>query len=330
MKVHVYDDTFSGEAEAQLTDFHNSVKEAPFFQSVGFFNATSGNRNYRPVFFVITDDADKLIGSLLAHHISILPFAYRFTSFTLLVGEPVLEHNVDKNIILGLFLSELKKHFSGKSLFIEFRNLNDLSQFDEIFNKNGFQFENWLNSEISTADFSTMLGNVTRNKQKQITEAETLGIITRPASNAKEVDIFYRQLKRFYLFSLHRPLPPKKVFMNLYSQALSKNSIIPVIITLNNGRIIGGMVCPYDSSRMYEWYICNSYKNKSDQLAGVATTWGGLKYAFESGLGLFNFMGLGKPEKEYGVRRFKRQFGGNENNFGRYIYRTSKHLSKTL
>lgn len=330
MKVHVFNNRLNGEAEVQLSDFHNRVKEVPFFQSVGFFNATIGTENYRPVFFTVTDTGNNIIGSMLAHHIRVLPFRCRYTSFTLIVGGPVLENIKEKNEVLDLLLAELKRQYSGKSLFIEFRNLKDQGNYNDIFKKNGFDFKNWLNSEVDVSDVNAMLGNIGKNKQKQIAEAEGRGFITRPAKNEKEIEIFYRQLKHFYLFELHRPLPPKEVFLSLYFQASKNGSTVPLIICILNEKIMGGMVCPYDSDKMYEWYVCSVNQRKGDPLSGVAITYGGLIYAGKRGIQYFNFMGLGKPEKEYGVRRFKRQFGGNENNYGRYILKTSGLLSEIL
>lgn len=330
MKVHIFNDILNSEASSQLADFHNRIKEVPFFQSVGFYNATIGTVNYRPVFFTVTDNENNITGSMLAHHIRVLPFRCRYTSFTLIVGGPVLENIKEKNEVLDLLLVELKKQYSGKSLFIEFRNLTDHGNYNDIFKNNGFDYKNWLNSEVDVSNVNAMLGNIGKNKQKQIAEAEVRGFISRPANSVKEIEFFYRQLKYFYIFKIHRPLPPKQVFLSLYEQALKNNTTIPVILCLFNKKIIGGMMCPSDSDTMYEWYVCTFNQKRSDPLSGVALTYGGLEYSAKRDLKIFNFMGLGRPEKEYGVRRFKRQFGGNENNYGRYILKTSGLLSEIL
>lgn len=321
MKVHVFDDTFSGEAEAQLTDFHNSVKEVPFFQSVGFFNAASGVKGYRPVFFVVTDHEGNIAGTMLANHIRILPFKCRMLSYTLITGGPVLNKAVhNKTEILGVMLDKLQQECGRKALFTEFRNLMDMSEYRDTFEKHGFAFEDWLNSEIDTSDADAMLSEVQKNKQTQIREAAASGINTRQAENEGEVRTFYGQLKRFYTFRLHKPLPPLPVFINLFRQSVASQQAVPVIVSVYKGRIIGGMICPQDNTSMYEWYICTENQGNTDLYTGVATTWGGIENANQRGLHYFNFMGLGKPGKEYGVRRFKKQFGGTESNFGRYYY----------
>ena len=42
-----------------------------------------------------------------------------------------------------------------------------------------------------------------------------------------------------------------------------------------------------------------------------------MRWGAENGCHTFDFGGAGKPNKEYGVREFKRQFGGALVNYGR-------------
>jgi len=46
--------------------------------------------------------------------------------------------------------------------------------------------------------------------------------------------------------------------------------------------------------------------------------WHILKEGANNSYHTFNFGGAGKPNEEYGVREFKRRFGGEMVNFGRY------------
>jgi lipid II:glycine glycyltransferase (peptidoglycan interpeptide bridge formation enzyme) len=61
--------------------------------------------------------------------------------------------------------------------------------------------------------------------------------------------------------------------------------------------------------------VPNRHKNLH---ANPLLNWHVLKWGLENGYHIFDFGGAGKPNKNYGVREFKRQFGGKLVNFGRY------------
>ena len=49
-------------------------------------------------------------------------------------------------------------------------------------------------------------------------------------------------------------------------------------------------------------------------------TWAGIHTSIENQYKLFDFMGAGKPDSDYGVRAFKSKFGGKEVELGRFLY----------
>jgi lipid II:glycine glycyltransferase (peptidoglycan interpeptide bridge formation enzyme) len=46
--------------------------------------------------------------------------------------------------------------------------------------------------------------------------------------------------------------------------------------------------------------------------------WEILKWGKENGYRIFDFGGAGRPDREYGVREYKKKFGGATLNLGRY------------
>jgi len=61
----------------------------------------------------------------------------------------------------------------------------------------------------------------------------------------------------------------------------------------------------------------------------VLATWAAIEYALEQSIPKFDFMGVGIPEREYGVREFKSRFGGKMVNYGRFA-RISNRLFTAL
>ena len=53
-----------------------------------------------------------------------------------------------------------------------------------------------------------------------------------------------------------------------------------------------------------------------------------MKYACDNGYAVFDMMGAGKPDEEYGVRDFKAEFGGELVEHGRFLCVTKPLLYK--
>ena len=59
-------------------------------------------------------------------------------------------------------------------------------------------------------------------------------------------------------------------------------------------------------------------KRYKDLNVNPLLNWHVIAWGSANGFHIFDFGGAGKPNKNYGVREFKRQFGGDMVNFGRY------------
>jgi len=80
---------------------------------------------------------------------------------------------------------------------------------------------------------------------------------------------------------------------------------------------IGGILILTYNGIIHDWYAgaCDEYLKlcPNDLLAWHPIEWGS-----ENGYHTFDFLGAGKPDEKYGVRDFKKRFGGQLVNFGRY------------
>jgi serine/alanine adding enzyme len=72
---------------------------------------------------------------------------------------------------------------------------------------------------------------------------------------------------------------------------------------------------------LYEWFIAGLDKemNSIGIYPSVLVTWAAIEYASQHKIKQFNFMGAGSPHDNYGVRDFKKQFGGEMMDVGRWV-----------
>ena len=79
-------------------------------------------------------------------------------------------------------------------------------------------------------------------------------------------------------------------------------------------------MCPVLPGRsLYEFYVCGLDDEYREQHPSIMATWASIEFALENNIPVFDFMGAGQPEKEYGVREFKARFGGQEVEYGRFL-----------
>ena len=84
----------------------------------------------------------------------------------------------------------------------------------------------------------------------------------------------------------------------------------------DDGVYIGGRVTLMHKEVVYAYSV--GVPNKYKRLyPNALLNWEIIRWGAGNGYRTFDFGGAGKPDKEYGVREFKRQFGGKLVNYGR-------------
>ena len=79
---------------------------------------------------------------------------------------------------------------------------------------------------------------------------------------------------------------------------------------------------------VYEWYACGKDGVFKNIHPSSVTKYAGMKYAADNGYAVFDMMGAGKPDEEYGVRDFKAEFGGELVEYGRWLAVTKPLMYK--
>jgi serine/alanine adding enzyme len=237
-----------------------------------------------------------------------------FSRRAIIYGGPVLIENGSTNYLVDL-LRLLSSELIEKSIYLEIRNLNNYSGFKNMLNKIGWEYIPYQNFIIDCSDKEKLFQKFGNNRKRQIKKATKLGVEIKEAENINEIDEYYTILKRIYTEKIKKPLLPKQFFSEFFNRNLGK-----FLLVRYKGEIIGGIVCPILKGKcIYELYICGLDEEFKDQHPSIMATWAAMNYANEKNIPVFDFMGAGKPEEEYGVREFKARFGGKEVEYGRFL-----------
>ena len=240
-----------------------------------------------------------------------------FTRRAIIIGGPLLAEDISDEA-LSMLLTSLKNLPSLQAgdggrlpIYIETRNFHDYSKWKEVFEACGFSYQPHLNIQVACNETHTM----SEQRRRQVKKAICNGATICEAQSEQEIRDWYKILHRLYREKVRTPLFIEKFFLEFYRKGFGKYLLVKY-----EDKVIGGMMCPVlEGKAIYEWYVCGLDEEYRDLYPSVMATYAVIEYAKENSLPLFDFMGAGKPDANYGVRDFKKEFGGEQVEYGRFL-----------
>lgn len=239
-----------------------------------------------------------------------------FSRRAIVTGGPLLAEEISDDELSAL-LQALKQLLLRKAIYIEMRNFNDYSRWNDVFRSCGFSYQPHYDIHVDTSSMDVVDGHLSKSRKRDIRVSlrDNATIIKHPS--LEQVHEYYTILKDLYENKVKTPLFPVEFFERLYSLDTSAFLFVEY-----DGQIVGGTVCVGLSGRaLYEMYVCGRDGVQKTIFPSELATYAGLQYAVENGFQLFDMMGAGSPDDGgYGVRDFKMKFGGELLEFGRNIH----------
>jgi serine/alanine adding enzyme len=307
--------------EMGWTGFVASHPEGTIFQSPEMYELFSRTGRMKPVLIGVADKKSGIInGILLGVVIRELSGMYGyFSARTVIYGGPLIDPKNDRpKEVIRLLLSGLINKVKNHSIFIQFRNFSDQGGNIEIFKENNFNHRDRLNLLLDTSNQETVRQNMSPSRLRQVRKGLGLGAQCVAPVNIDEVRDFYDILFDLYRKKVKKPLPAWDFFEQFYRLS-DKGKLGIIRLVKYNDRIIGGILCPVTPGKtIYEWYVCGLDQQYKEVYPSVLATWAAIDHAVQNNIPEFDFMGVGIPGREYGVREFKSRFGGEIVNYGRF------------
>jgi len=296
----------------QLVD-HSQV--ASFFQTKECYDFYISLSFLKPFVFGVSEN-DRLVGVLCGYIISDGNKIKRYFSRRAIVPGGALLYPMISKQALQMLLKKVVAELRNKVIYIELRNYSDHSTFRQVFENNGFSYQPHLNFHVSTPDVLTALKELNESKVRQLKISQKEGVEWHETTKEEDIKAFYACLKKLYKTKVKRPLFPLEFFEKLVATSFGK-----LIIVKHKDNVIGGMACVILPGKiLYEWFVCGVDHKTKDIYPSVVATWAGIEFAAKNNIPHFDFMGAGKPDKNYGVREFKSKFGGELVEDGRFLY----------
>lgn len=233
----------------------------------------------------------------------------------IIVGGPALADKCSEEEVAAL-MSAVRKQLQAQAIYVETRNFNDYSRWKEAFAKAGFSYEPHLNFHVHTDHgWETVEENIGKHRKKYIRLSFRDGATIEENPTIEQVRIYYEILLDLYKTKVKMPLQPWEFFEKLYHCPSCK-----YLLVMFDGQVVGGSICMLlPGHGVYEWYACGKDGVFKNIHPSSVTKYAGMKYACDNGYAVFDMMGAGKPDEEYGVRDFKAEFGGELVEHGRFL-----------
>lgn len=323
--------------DVKSEDWNDYVSRHPYgniFQTLTYLQLHKKSFNSVPFGFAMYDD-NKIAGMICGVIYQNYFFPVNiFTKRAVIIGGPLVDD--DNEEIIEKLLKKTDKYLSNKAVYIQFRNIRDLSFYNEIFKKSGFIYEDHLDIiHHLGSDTETIKKGISKNKRNNVVKAQNRGAEFYEVKDLEEYEkglhLIFETYKRVGL-----PCPSKDYFINAYK---IMSDTLKVFAVKYESKIIGIRLELCYKDMVYDWFA-GSDENYKNCYPNDVLPYNILFWSKENNYKIFDFGGAGKPDIPYGVREHKLKFGGELVSYGRFekvlnplVYNTLKgllNLSKRL
>ncbi len=250
-------------------------------------------------------------------------FKSYFSRRAIVYGGPLISNDCT-SFVFGKLLNTLESCLRKKVIYIEVRNFHTYTEYKNAYNQHKWLYKPYLNIKVPLTFSSTneVLRIFKYNRRREVRLSINAGLTYGLAKTTNEIGEIYFLLRNLYTKEVGLPLPSLQYFKDLW-----KTGILKVFIVKDEEKTVGGSFClVVKNHAIYTYYYCGlrNYKPKTfpTHLAVLAA----MEYGINNKLKYLDFMGAGLAGKDYGVRKYKKEFGGEVIEEGRYRKITNKPL----
>jgi len=290
------------------------------FQTPDLYEVYRNTKNYTPLFIGTKDKKDEIVGILL----SVVQQEFSgplksLSSRCVTWAGPLIKEDLDENEkldVLDFILKEQNRMAKKKAIYMQFRNLWDTNWMRLTFEQNGYEYEERLDILIDiTKKEEELWSDMTKNRRKGIKRAMKQSQEFFEFPSNESLDEFYQTIEETY-DNVKIPLADMSYFTTARTILGPKDMVKYFCVKKETELLATRIVLTY-KGMIYDWYAGSSQEGKKNY-ANEFLVWNMLLWGNNNGYKVFDFGGAGKPGVEYGPREFKRRFGGDFVQYGRY------------
>jgi len=306
------------EMKKEWEEFVSKHSHGNIFQSPHLAEVFERAKGIEPIALAaIHEDTGEICASLLAYVIRYTNILSSFASWSRIRGGPLYLDTEEGILAAKILLKYYDRVVKKKVLYTDIRNLWDInSAASALFRNVGYIYEDHLNFLVDLRKTKEELwNNLSKSRRRFIRKARERGVTVEEGKDRDLIASFYELLKHTYR-NAKIPLADISLFNSAFDILAPKN-LLKLFMARYKDEYIGGIMCLTYKGTITEWFVTGSRRHSKLYPSDIVT-WYPIEWGSEKGFHTFDFLGAGKPNEEYGVRDFKKQFGGKLVNFGGY------------
>lgn len=312
MDIKIYTET-DNQIIVKWEQFVDNHLDATIYQTPETYSTYKGTLNYKPGLIYCTQN-DEIVGILSFLIITEgSGIKKNFTSRSIINGGALAMNN--DTVIIAQLLTEYDKFIKSIAIYSEFREIVPFEP-SELIVSMGYEEEKRINILIDLAkDEDLLWKDVNSKRRNEIRRAEKKGIVVKEFMDQLQIEKSYEILREVYERA-QLPIADKSLFLNAF-KFLFPQKMARFFGAFYNDELIGTMFNLCYKDRVIDWYA-GSKKEHYDKYPNDLITWEVIKLMKREGYKIFDFGGAGKPDVPYGVRDYKKKFGGEFIDLKRY------------
>jgi len=308
-------------SKEKLNKFAFENQYSTFFQTGYMLDIYSGVPGCETISLAAVKDEEILATLVGVKFVEKSGILRHFSTHSTIRGGPIwVDSEIGRKAAMSL-IHEYNEITKKDTLFNKIYPMYD-NNLPELLQPYGYEKESFINYLIDLDRSEEDLWNSIGKKRRHVRKAEKNNLKVKEVENEKELEVFYEILKETSE-NANIPIKDFKLFSNIFN-ILVPEGLAKIYLATINETYVGGRLTLNYKNTIYDWYACSSKKylhlHPNEFLVWHILSWGS-----KNGYSMFDFGGAGNPDKPYGVREFKREFGGNLVNYSTYI-----HINKQL
>ena len=302
----------------QWDEFVQNHPHGNIFQTPDMAEVYRQTKNYNPIPLAAIDtNSGEILAVMQAVIIrEIGGLLSSLSARSVIQGGPLFVEGKDGLEAVARLMEHYDDAVRKKVVYTQVRNMWDtqgIGNVSGLFGSLGYTYDEHLNFMIDLdRPGEEIWRNIHKSRRKGINRAEKSGISIRRMEGLAELDECYSLIEETYK-NVKVPLADISLLKAAYS-TFAPDGTADYYIAMQDGEPVGTRITLKFNGTVFDWYAGSK---KGAAYVDEALVW----HILKENAGrqqVFDFGGAGHPQKPYGVREFKRRFGGEEVNFGRY------------
>jgi lipid II:glycine glycyltransferase (peptidoglycan interpeptide bridge formation enzyme) len=299
----------------QWDEFVRNHPHGNIFQTTDMAEVYRQTKNYDPISLAAIDpDSGEMLAVLQAVIIREMGgLLSSFSARSVIQGGPLVVEGKKGLKAAAKLMEHYDDAVRKKVVYTQIRNMWDTQGIRDTLGSLNYTYDEHLNYLIDLNRTSEEIWrNIHKSRRKGINRAEKSGISIRRMEDPAELDECYSLIEETYK-SIKVPLADISLFKAAYG-IFAPTGTADHYVAIQDGEPVGTRITLKFNGMVHDWYAGSK---RDAAYVDEALVW----YILKENAGtqqVFDFGGAGHPEKPYGVREFKRRFGGEEVNYGRY------------